>query len=306
MSFKSKNILQIQIKEHFADSMSGFDWQFVEVVAVVLETATGMRRRRRPCVGSEVLPRPLWEHFFAKLDFATYGRLIKDVDDNLDEIKRNTPGTEGIIWRQDLPSLCRTKDLNDPTFQLVLKETKHIPLAQGLIFNTFQQLEAPILSQFLNICSKIYVVGPLHAHLKTRLAEQTTSNGIWKEDKSCIGWLDSQPSNSVIYVSIGSHAVMTKEQSIEIWHGLVNSGTRFLYVGEVWKLGLDMKDTCDRVIVEKMINELMELRNDEFMERADKMSRLAKASVNEGGSSFQDLDRLIEDIKLMKIAVVQN
>ncbi|KAG8384085.1 hypothetical protein BUALT_Bualt04G0081300 [Buddleja alternifolia] len=34
------------------DSMSGFDWQFVKVVAVVLETAIGMRRRR-PFVGSE-------------------------------------------------------------------------------------------------------------------------------------------------------------------------------------------------------------------------------------------------------------
>ncbi|KAG8380767.1 hypothetical protein BUALT_Bualt06G0050300 [Buddleja alternifolia] len=312
-------------------------------------------------------------------------------DDNLDEIIRNAPGMEGIIRRRDLPSFCRTKDLNARIIQLVLKEDKHIPLAQGLIFNTFQQLEAPVLSQFRNICPKIYAVGPIHSHLKARLAEQispTTSNSIWKEDKSCIPWLDFQPSKSVIYVSIGSLAIMTKEQLFEIWHGLVNSGSRFLwvrrpgsvlgsekdfevplelsqgtkergcivswapqeevlahpaiggffthngwnstlesivegkpmicwpyfvdqqvnsrYVGEVWKLGLDMKDTCDRVIVEKIIRELMELRKDEFLERADQMSGLAKASVSEGGSSFQDFDRLIEDIKLMKIAAVQN
>nr|GEZ18829.1 7-deoxyloganetic acid glucosyltransferase-like [Tanacetum cinerariifolium] len=36
------------------------------------------------------------------------------------------------------------------------------------------------------------------------------------------------------------------------------------FVGEAWKLGLDMKDTCDRVIVEKTVRELMEDRKDEF------------------------------------------
>ncbi|KAK6135857.1 hypothetical protein DH2020_030404 [Rehmannia glutinosa] len=155
-------------------------------------------------------------------------------DDNLDEIITNVPGMEGIIRRRDLPSFCRTNNLNDRIIQLVLKEDKHIPLAQGLIFNTFQELEAPILSQFRNISPNIYAVGPLHAHLKARLvgpeAEPTNSNSIWKEDKSCISWLDSQPLKSVIYVSIGSLAVMTKDQLFEIWHGLVNSGSRFLWV----------------------------------------------------------------------------
>ncbi|XP_011076757.1 7-deoxyloganetic acid glucosyltransferase-like [Sesamum indicum] len=318
-------------------------------------------------------------------------------DDNLDEIIRNAPGMEGIIRRRDLPSFYRTNDVNHVTIQLVLKEDKHIPLAQGLIFNTFEELEAPILSQMLNVCPNIYAVGPLHAHLKTRLAAETgpeaqptiTSNSIWREDSSCISWLDTQPSKSVIYVSIGSLAVITKDQLFEIWHGLVNSGSRFLwvrrpgsvtgldseteeipselsrgtkergyivtwapqdevlghpaiggflthsgwnstlesivegkpmicwpyfvdqqvnsrYVGEVWKLGLDMKDTCDRVVVEKMIRELMESRKNEFLERADEMAKLAKASVSEGGSSYADLDRLIDDIKFMNIPTTWN
>ncbi|KAL0401271.1 UNVERIFIED_CONTAM: 7-deoxyloganetic acid glucosyltransferase [Sesamum latifolium] len=318
-------------------------------------------------------------------------------DDNLDEIITNAPGMEGIIRRRDLPSFCRTNDVNDRMIQVVLKEDKQIPLAQGLIFNTFEELEAPILSQMLNVCPNIYAVGPLHAHLKTRLAVETgpevqptiTSNSIWREDSSCISWLDAQPSKSVIYVSIGSLAVVTTDQLFEIWHGLVNSGSRFLwvrrpdsvtgldretediplelsrgmkergyivtwapqeevlghpaiggflthngwnstlesivegklmicwpyfvdqqvnsrYVGEVWKLGLDMKDTCDRVVVEKMIRELMELRKHEFLQRANEMAKLAKASVSEGGSSYADLDRLIEDIKFMKIPTTWN
>lgn len=307
-------------------------------------------------------------------------------DDNLDEIVRNVPGMEGIIRRRDLPSFCRTKNLNDRIIQLILKEDKHIPLAQGLIFNTFQHLEAPILSQILNnICPNIYAIGPLNAHLKARLAGQhTISNSIWEEDHSCISWLHKQPSKSVVYVSIGSISLMTKDQMYEIWHGLVNSGTRFLwvrrpgsvlglgsegdeipveltggtkergymvswapqeevlahpavggflthsgwnstlesivwgkpmicwpyfvdqqvnsrYVGEVWKLGLDMKDSCDRVIVEKMVKEVMELRKDEFLQRAEEMAKLANKAVSPGGSSFADVDRLIQEIKMMKI-----
>ncbi|KAL6576612.1 hypothetical protein OROMI_010888 [Orobanche minor] len=311
------------------------------------------------------------------------------IDDNLDEIITNAPGMEGIIRRRDLPSFFRTNNLHDRIIQLVLKEDEHIPLAQGLIFNTFQQLEAPILSQILNICPNIYAIGPLHAHLKTRLAAETehpisTTTSIWEEDESCISWLHKQPPKSVIYVSVGSLAVMTKHQMYEIWHGLVNSGTRFLwvrrpgsvigldsdsneiplelirgteergcmvswapqegvldhpavggflthsgwnstlesivtgkpmicwpyfvdqqvnsrYVEAVWKLGLDMKDTCDRVIVEKMVKELMELRKDEFLQRAEEMAKLAKSAVSSGGSSSADMGRLIEGIKMMKI-----
>ncbi|WCJ19741.1 7-deoxyloganetic acid glucosyltransferase [Euphorbia peplus] len=69
------------------------------------------------------------------------------------------------------------------------------------------------------------------------------------------------------------------------------------FVGEVWKLGLDMKDLCDRKIVEKMVNDLMENRRDEFRNSATKMAKLARNSVQEGGSSWVNLDNLIEEIK---------
>ena len=77
-----------------------------------------------------------------------------------------------------------------------------------------------------------YTIGPLHLNLITRLQEESTllSNSIWEEDRSCLTWLDAQPSKSVLFVSIGSLALMTKYQLIEFWHGLVNSKTRCLRV----------------------------------------------------------------------------
>nr|GMD02051.1 7-deoxyloganetic acid glucosyltransferase-like [Ipomoea batatas] len=315
---------------------------------------------------------------------------------DLDSPINSAPGFGGILRRRDMPSLCRADDINDPIIQLVLKEDKHLPQAQGLIFNTFLGLEGPILAQFRDVvCPNIYAVGPLHSHLKTRLAEDgrdkswdvlqpAASNSLWREDERCIEWLDRQVERSVLYVSIGSMAVISRDRLMELWYGLVNSGTRFLwvqrpgsvmgggrdgedvpeelikgtekrgcivdwapqekvlahpsiggflthggwnstlesivegvpmicwpyfvdqhvnsrFVGEVWKVGLDMKDLYDRGSIERMIRDLMEDKKDEFSKRASEMAYLAKQSVGRSGSSYQDLDRLIEDIRLMRI-----
>ncbi|KAF2296190.1 hypothetical protein GH714_036661 [Hevea brasiliensis] len=77
----------------------------------------------------------------------------------------------------------------------------------------------------------------------------------------------------------------------------VKVNSRFL--SEVWKLGLDMKDVCDRRVVEKMVNDLMVDRREKFVKSMDRMAELARKSVLEGGSSSCCLDRLIEDIRLV-------
>ncbi|XP_052182464.1 7-deoxyloganetic acid glucosyl transferase-like [Diospyros lotus] len=310
--------------------------------------------------------------------------------DDLDAAIKNVPGMEGFLRRRDLPSFCRGSDLNDPIIQLVLEEAQKVPRSHGLILNTFQELDSPILSHMQALCPNLYPIGPLHTHLKTKLtpaspqpaAASTTS--LWEEDRSCMAWLDAQPPKSVVYVSIGSLALMTWHQLIEFWHGLVNSGQRFLWVrrpnsvvrgptglvpeelvrateergclvgwapqeevlahqavglflthsgwnstleslveavpmvcwpyfvdqqvnsrlvSEVWRVGMDMKDTCDRVVIERMIRDLVGTidGSDEVVESLESVSRLARESVMEGGSSFCNLNRLIEDIRLMKM-----
>ncbi|XP_059666353.1 7-deoxyloganetic acid glucosyltransferase-like isoform X2 [Cornus florida] len=304
----------------------------------------------------------------------------------MDLLVKSVPGMEDFLRRRDLPSLCRVDEVNNENLQFIKIETRKTPRAHALIKNTFDELEGPVLSQIRTHCPNLFSIGPLHAHLKARLAAETKfssthSSSFWEEDRSCVTWLDSQPSKSVIYVSFGSITIVTRDQLMEFWYGLVNCGYRFLwvmrpdsivgkdvetripaelvdgtrdrgymvdwapqeevlahpavgsflthsgwnstlesivsgvpmicwpyfadqminsrFVSEVWKLGLDMKDTCDRVIIEKMIRDLMDVKKDEFQERANMMAKLAKRAVSEGGSSYCNLDRLIKYIKSM-------
>ena len=83
------------------------------------------------------------------------------------------------------------------------------------------------------------------------------------------------------------------------WPYFADQQVNSRFVSEVWKVGLDMKDVCDRVIIEKMVNDLMVERKEEFVRSTDEMVRLAKESVSEGGYSYCNLDRLIEDIRMM-------
>ncbi|KAI3458625.1 hypothetical protein Pfo_015288 [Paulownia fortunei] len=296
----------------------------------------------------------------------------------------NVRGMEGMLRRRDLPSFCRS-DLNTRESQMVMYETQQTPRAKGLILNTFEDLEGAILDQIRTKIPNLYSIGSLHAHLKSRLEaasdvnHSNSSSSLWEEDRSCIKWLDEQPSKSVIYVSFGSIAMVTRDAHMEFWHGLVNCGKPFLwvvrpdsvggedeeggipaevaegtkergcivgwapqeevlahpavggffthcgwnstlegivagvpmicwpyfadqdinsrFVDEVWKLGLDMKDSCDRVTIEKMVRDVMEGRRDEFLGRAHDMAKSAQESVRDGGTSYSNLDRLIEDIR---------
>ncbi|KAJ8760221.1 hypothetical protein K2173_011091 [Erythroxylum novogranatense] len=327
-----------------------------------------------------------WSYFCIP-DMIKAGELPIKGSEDMDRIVTTVPGMDTFLRCRDLPSFCRADDTSDLYLQQMTNCTRQTLRARGLILNTFEDLEGPILSQIRRRFSNVYSIGPLHEHLRKKLIEQKhqthqSSNSLWEVDRSCMSWLDKQPSKSVLYVSFGSIAVTTKEQFLEFWHGLVDSKKRFLwvmradsvakidgeaedyppelvegtkergfivewtpqeevlaheavggflthsgwnstlesivagvpmicwpyfadqqinsrFVGEVWKLGLDMKDVCDRKVVEKMVNDLMEDNREEFVRSAAKMAELARNSVSKGGSSNHNLNCLIEDIRLM-------
>ncbi|KAL1535728.1 7-deoxyloganetic acid glucosyltransferase [Salvia divinorum] len=277
----------------------------------------------------------------------------------MDLMVTSIPGMEKVLRRRDLPAFYRVEDVNDAILQSINAQIQRTRQAIGLILNTFEDLEGPILDQIdkHNENQNLYSIGPLHTHLKElREAKGKESShhssSFWKEDDKCIAWLDSLPPNSVIYVSFGSVATLTRDELLEFWYGLVNSGQRFLWVvradsivgdgigNEIpveleegtelrglmvewvpqelvlehksvgaffthsgWNstlesivngIGLDVKDICDRLLIERMVREVMEVKRDELLEKARGM---ANKAICEGGSSHINLNRLIEFFK---------
>ncbi|KAK3031050.1 hypothetical protein RJ639_035081 [Escallonia herrerae] len=139
----------------------------------------------------------------------------------------SVPGMEDILRRRDLPGFFRVSSIDDPNFQTISTETRRSAKARALILNTFEDLEGPTLGHIRKHCPTLFSIGPLHAHLKTRLES----------------------------------------------------------------------DTCDRGIIEKAVRDVMEVRKEEFLQRAGEVAKLARKAISEGGSSYCNLDQLIEFIR---------
>ncbi|KAF8028474.1 hypothetical protein BT93_E1172 [Corymbia citriodora subsp. variegata] len=305
-------------------------------------------------------------------------------DDDLDKEFHGLPGAEGLLRRRDLPSICRSK-IDSKLYRYFIDENIAMTRACALIINTFDALEAPMLSHLAPIFSDVYTIGPLHALATQSNVGQFSGrsesvSSLWIEDRSCMVWLDSQAPRSVVYVSFGSLVKIAIDQLMEFWHGLVNCGRPFLWVlredvilgekeenvksllselkvtsqtrclvdwapqeevlahpaiggflthngwnstmesiaagipmicwpriadqqinsrwvSEVWKIGLDMKDTCDRSTIDKMVNILMEDKKEEIMKSMARISALASDSIGPEGSSLRNLERLMENIR---------
>ncbi|XP_057983748.1 7-deoxyloganetic acid glucosyltransferase-like [Malania oleifera] len=86
------------------------------------------------------------------------------------------------------------------------------------------------------------------------------------------------------------------------WPQLVDQQVSSRWVSDVWRIGLDMKDRCDRSTVEKMVRDLLEGKREEIMDSTDEIARKARACCEEGGSSFRGFQKLIEDIRVMHLA----
>ncbi|KAK1438919.1 hypothetical protein QVD17_04732 [Tagetes erecta] len=110
----------------------------------------------------------------------------------------------------------------EASFHIVKEAEEASRLTEWFICNSTTELEAAAFGMY----PQLLPIGPLLA--SNRLADQT--GHFWKEDPTCLTWLDQQQPCSVIYIAFGSFTIFNKTQFEELALGLELSNKPFLWV----------------------------------------------------------------------------
>ncbi|KAL1208508.1 UDP-glycosyltransferase 76E2 [Cardamine amara subsp. amara] len=103
-------------------------------------------------------------------------------------------------------------------------EVSNVRTASAVIINTASCLESSSLAWLQReLQLPVYPIGPLH------IAASAPCSSLLEEDRSCIEWLDKKKPSSVVYISLGSLALMETKDMLEMAWGLSNSNQPFLW-----------------------------------------------------------------------------
>ncbi|KAK8934946.1 UDP-glycosyltransferase 86A1 [Platanthera zijinensis] len=125
----------------------------------------------------------------------------------------------------DLMSYLQDSDTSTVVHRIIFKSFEEAHRADFILTNTVAELESDTIAA-LNREKPFYAVGPIFPAGFTR---STVATSLWAES-DCSQWLDSRPRGSVLYISFGSYAHVEKRDLEEIAHGLMASGSSFVWV----------------------------------------------------------------------------
>ncbi|KAF7825203.1 hydroquinone glucosyltransferase-like [Senna tora] len=140
------------------------------------------------------------------------------------------PGCVVRVSGKDLPD--NLQDRSALAYSQFLQRCLLYRRAQGILVNSFTEMEAGAIQAWQaeeegNVNSpSIYAIGPI-----IRTGSSTGgAAGSDPDPNDCLGWLEKQPPNSVLYVSFGSGGTLSHTQITELALGLELSQQRFLWV----------------------------------------------------------------------------
>ncbi|KAJ7007194.1 scopoletin glucosyltransferase-like [Populus alba x Populus x berolinensis] len=221
------------------------------------------------------------------------------------------------ITRSQLPDIVKGENEVFSALFDKLKEAERKSF--GVLMNSFYELEPAYADHFRKVTGiKAWHLGPVSL-FNRNAADRLERGGETSIRKhSCLDWLESKKPKSVLYICFGSLTRFSKTQISEIASALEESKqfynekliTQVLKLGvpvgnETWKVWANEESPLiNRDKIEKAVRTVMG-DTDEAMEMRKQASRLeafAKMTIEEGGSSCNDLKALIEDIRTYKHA----
>ncbi|XP_074305440.1 UDP-glycosyltransferase 86A2-like [Silene latifolia] len=172
------------------------------------------------------------------VSFWTEAALVLNIYSHVDLLRENghiAPGTRkdeidyipGVtsLKTTDLMSYFQDEDMTSIVHQCIFEAIKDARQSDFILGNTVQELE-PHATLVVQAQIPFYPIGPLFPH---GLDKGSTAMSLWAK-QDCTQWLDTKPHGSVLYVSFGSYAHISKEELEEIANGIKLSGVNFIWV----------------------------------------------------------------------------
>ncbi|XP_043701184.1 UDP-glycosyltransferase 86A1 [Telopea speciosissima] len=131
------------------------------------------------------------------------------------------PGVSSIELT-DLTSYLQDTDISTVCHQIIYKAFDQAKVADFVISNSVQELEPNVISA-LQVEKPFYTVGPIFS------TKSLVATSLWSES-DCNHWLNTKPDGSVLYVSFGSYAHVSKEEIVEIAKGIQLSNANIVWV----------------------------------------------------------------------------
>ncbi|KAK7815410.1 udp-glycosyltransferase 88b1 [Quercus suber] len=194
--------------------------------------------------------------------------------------------------RSEDPAWAHALDRNDKAYECFLDGTISLVKSAGIIVNTFESLEPKAIQAVSNgLCvpdgptPRVYYIGPLIATYNVR-----SDHNEGEAMPECLTWLDSQTSQSVVFLCFGSLGLFSIEQLNEMALGLERSGQRFLWV--------ESEDGfVSATEVEKRVRELMDSESGNLIrERTVAMKDGAKAALKDGFVSATEVEKRVREL----------
>jgi hypothetical protein len=136
-------------------------------------------------------------------------------------IESYIPGLKSIRLADLVPTHSNKVVLNQ-----VLEAYRHVRKAQCAILTSFYELESDAIDSLRReLPCPVFAIGPCIPFMA--LQEHNANSS---QEQGYMAWLDAQPVNSVLYVSLGSYLSVSSAQLDEIAIGLARSKVRFLWV----------------------------------------------------------------------------
>ncbi|CAH8389734.1 unnamed protein product [Eruca vesicaria subsp. sativa] len=201
--------LLVQESERVSCLIDDCGWLFTQSVAeslnlprLVLSTFKATFLNAYP-----IFPRILTKGYFSLSDW--------EAEDSVLEFPPLLKRDHSWLFREDGEKL-------NQFFDTVVKNTMR---SSGLLFMSCEELEKDSLTLAKEtFMVPVFAIGPFHSYFSA------SSSSLFRQDDTCIHWLDNQDDKSVIYVSLGSVVNITKTEFLEIAWGLSNSKQCFLWV----------------------------------------------------------------------------